>query len=135
MGIVVVAAFAARSEGAPPDVAISECWQSIELAPRPAVFDRDVAALDITVFAQALAERAQTVCGQIRRSAIKKPDNWHCWFLCPRSQRPSLRAAEADNEFAPFHLQSSKFKIAGRVSDSLRHQAPDRRATPNMMPA
>ena len=38
-----------------------QCRQSIVFALRPAIFDRHVPALDIAGFAQALAERAQTV--------------------------------------------------------------------------
>ena len=38
-----------------------ECRQPIDLALRPAVFDRDVLALDVAGLLQALAECAQTV--------------------------------------------------------------------------
>jgi hypothetical protein len=61
IGTVVVAAFAACTEAVPPIAANvhltanqigRQGWKSIVLPLRPAIFDRDVLALDIAAFAQ-----------------------------------------------------------------------------------
>ena len=66
MGIVVVAALAASAEATPPRRQITATCGGPDqppmpatgrLAVRPAVFDRDVLALDIAGFLQAMAER------------------------------------------------------------------------------
>ena len=79
--------------------------QPIELALGPAIFDRDVAALDVAGFAQALAER-----GQVRRSrtlsaiAAEKPDHRHRRLLRARRERPrGRRAAEQRDELRRVH--------------------------------
>src|SRR5262245_42212348 len=67
IGIVVVVAFAAGAEGLPiaaitnmmADQIGRQCWQSIVLVICPAVFDRDVLALDIASLFQTPTERGQ----------------------------------------------------------------------------
>ena len=48
-----------------------QCRQSIILAVRPAVFDRDVSALDIAGFAQALAKRAQAIARTVQTTRCR----------------------------------------------------------------
>jgi hypothetical protein len=62
---------------------------------RPAIFDRDILALDIAGFIQALTERGRE--GHIARScrAVEKPDHRHRRLLRARRERPGrYRAAE-----------------------------------------
>ena len=76
MGIVVVAALAASAEGGfrrddHGDPSANQIGrqrrQPIDLILGPAVFDRDVLALDIAGFLQALAKCAQTIRDRVRR--------------------------------------------------------------------
>src|SRR5262249_16230324 len=88
---------------------IGRQWrQSIVLTVRPPIFDRHVAAFDITGFAQALVERAYTVHPAVRRCAAKKPNHRHSWLLRSRSEWPcGSRAAEKRDEVAPPHSITS----------------------------
>jgi hypothetical protein len=67
---------------------------SLVLTLGPAVFDRYVATLEVTRFAQALLECAHIVCPKIGRGTAKKPDYWHRWLLRSRRKWPSCRAAK-----------------------------------------
>src|SRR5262245_48606463 len=72
---------------------------------RPAIFDRDILALDIAGFIQALTERGRE--GHIARScrAVEKPDHRHRRLLRARRERPRRRrAAEKRDELAAPHL-------------------------------
>jgi hypothetical protein len=51
-----------------------EHWQSIILAFRPAIFDRNVLAHDISLILQSVVERAQTDRIQLSRCAAEKTD-------------------------------------------------------------
>src|SRR5262249_13179535 len=78
--------------------------QSIILAFRPAIFDLDVLAFDISCLFQSLAERTQAdrVSGQVRRCAAEEPDHWHRGLLRARRERPrNRRAAECSQQFPP----------------------------------
>jgi hypothetical protein len=59
IGTVVVAAFAGRRDHSclVANQIGCESWQSINLIFRPAIFNRDVLAVDVACFAEALAER------------------------------------------------------------------------------
>ena len=82
----------------------SQCRQSIVVALSPAVFDRNVPALDVTRFAQALVERSHTTRPQVKRFASEKPNHRHCRLLRARSKRPrSRRTAKKRDELAPSH--------------------------------
>ena len=80
IGIVVVAALAARAASELPGVAITatlpadqighQCRQSIVSAFRPAIFDRDVLALDIAGFVQALPEALTRCDRRLGRSGV-----------------------------------------------------------------
>src|SRR5262249_5883037 len=71
---------------------------------RPAIFDRDVAALDIARFRQGLAQGGETAAHQIAwRRAAEKSDHRHR-LLCARRVRPcDDRAAEKRDERASSH--------------------------------
>ena len=118
MGIVVVAAFAARCPGRIGDdhghLTTNQLSRhrrhSVVLPLRPAIFDRHVLALDIAGFLQALTERGHHGRVPARRCAVEEPDHRHRRLLRPRRQRPRRRAAEQGDELAPpqvveLHLQ------------------------------
>ena len=102
MGIVVVAALAANAEaGEPPATITATCRrtkfgrqrrQSIHLIFGPAVFDRDVLALDMAGFFEALAKCAQAVGERVGRCAVEKPDHRHRRLLRARRKRPRAAA-------------------------------------------
>ena len=77
--------------------------QSIVLAVRPAIFDRDVLALDIAGFASGPGgTRADGMRVRVRRCAAEEPDHRHRRLLRARRERPrSRRAAEQRDELAP----------------------------------
>src|SRR5262249_7880229 len=93
---------------------IGRQWrQSIVLTVRPPIFDRHVAAFDITGFAQALVERAHTVHPAIRRCTAKKPNHRHSWLLRARRERPRCcRAAEQRDELPPPHSITSSARAS-----------------------
>ena len=90
----------------------------IVLAFRPAVFDRDVLALDIAGIAQAPPEGDQTgrnVVG-FRRPGAEPPDHRHR-LLRWRRKRPSERpASDESKEFAPPHLPVLRQIGGGKLS-------------------
>ena len=66
-----------------------ECWQSIILAIRPAVFDLDVLALNMAAFAEALTECRDGIAGLAGLATAEEADHGHCWrLLRVRGQRP-----------------------------------------------
>ena len=67
--------------------------QSIVLALRPAVFDRDVLTFDEACLLQALAERGHEVRRVGGRSAAEKPDHRHRRLLRAYRDRPRCRTA------------------------------------------
>src|SRR5262249_36296029 len=83
--------------------------KAIEPAFRPAIFDRDVAALDIARFRQGLAQGGETAAHQIAwRRAAEKSDHRHRRLLRARCERPRRRrAAEQRDEIAPPHSITS----------------------------
>src|SRR5262249_42052773 len=81
--------------------------QPIDLAFRPAEFNRDVAALDEPHLAQALAECRNTVGVSSRRRAVEKPAHWHRPLLRGRQDRPRHSAAEKGDKVAAFHSITS----------------------------
>jgi hypothetical protein len=56
-----------------PDELGSERRQDIHSRFRPAIFDRDIAALDIAGLLQALAERGNEMCKRARELAMRNP--------------------------------------------------------------
>src|SRR5262245_18775261 len=85
-----------------------QCRQSVVLPLRPPPFDRYVAALNVTGFAQPLAK-----CGDGPRVAtlgptgVDKPDHRQRRLLRARRERPCCRAAEQRDELAPLHSITS----------------------------
>src|SRR5260221_13793423 len=82
--------------------------KSIELTPRPAIFDQNVAAIDETGFTQAQAECRHKIGPRLGRTSMEKPDHWHRGLLRPRRERPKngrrgRRAADKRDEIAAFH--------------------------------
>src|SRR5262249_61988918 len=66
------------------------------------IFDRDVAALDVTAFTQALAKRRNERRGRLVRSRMQEADDRHGRRLRTRGKRPCERsAAEEDDEIPP----------------------------------
>jgi hypothetical protein len=68
---------------------------------RPAVFDADVAVLDIAGVAQALAERRQIVRGCPGRKGLEDPDQRKSLQLRVRGKWPCHSAADKWDELAP----------------------------------
>src|SRR5262245_34139396 len=74
--------------------------QLIVAALRPTIFYRQILALDIAGFLQALTESTQAVFVQVRRIAAQKSDHGHRRLLRARRERPRRRAAEQRDELA-----------------------------------
>ena len=79
-----------------------QCRQAVELVLGPAVFDRDVLALDKARLLEALAKCAQTVHKAVGRYGAEEADHRHRWLLRVRGERPCRRAAESCDKFSPF---------------------------------
>ena len=76
--------------------------QSIVAALRPTIFDRDVLALDVASFGQALVKSSNQLAPGVRRRGIKKSDQRNCRLLRARLHRPRhSRASEKGDELAP----------------------------------
>jgi hypothetical protein len=79
--------------------------QPISSTLRPAVFDRDVAAIDVTGFAQPFEKGRQLSRQILGRSAVDKPDHWHRLPLRMRDKRPNrCRTTNNLDEIAPPHV-------------------------------
>jgi len=66
----------------------SQLRQSIIVTLCPAVFDRQVLALDVAGFFQALSERCHGVCDCARRYVTEEADHRHRRLLRARGERP-----------------------------------------------
>ena len=66
-----------------------KCRKSIVLVFCPAIFDRDVLALDIPCLFQPLPESAQADRVFVRGCTAKKPNHWQRRLLRPHCERPS----------------------------------------------
>ena len=85
----------------------SQSRQSVILALRPTVFDRDVPALDTARLVQALPEGSQPETVGLRRAGAEPANHWH-WLLGARSERPSdRRATDQRDELAAQHAQDT----------------------------
>src|SRR5262249_8826297 len=119
MGIVVVAALAANAAGVPLIAAIAatlrriggERRQPLVIALRPAVFDRNVAALDETRPIEALTECGQDEVQVARPQTAEESNHRHRRLLRARRQRPKKRkrrsAAHERYELAALHSITS----------------------------
>jgi hypothetical protein len=117
IGMVVVADLAADAAAVLPGVAMTatrrrtrsaaNSGRPIIIIVRPSVFDGHVAALNITGFAQSLAECRHEMCVRLGRPALEEPDHRHRPLLRARNERPCrCRAAEKRDELAPSHVCS-----------------------------
>ena len=96
-----------------------EVGQSIGLVLRPAIFDRQILALDVTTFADASLERGHKVCTVGRRRAAEEPDHRHRRLLCARRERPrGCRAANQQDEVASLHCLMLPVLPTGRIAHS-----------------
>ena len=88
--------------------------QSITLVLGPAIFDRDVLAVDEIRLLQALEERRHEARRVNGRGATEKPDHGHCVLLRARGEWPRRRAAEqCDYEFSPPDVECHAIPPAG----------------------
>src|SRR5262249_252809 len=88
----------------------------------PAVFDRDVLALDITALLQSLAECAHRPGEPLKRLEVQKPDHRHGRLLRPRGDRPGGRTTKQRDEVAPLHSITSaavESSVGGTVRPSI----------------
>jgi hypothetical protein len=89
-----------------------EFWKAIEPAFRPAIFDGDVATLDITGLRQSLAQGGKAAPHRIAgRRGAEIADNWHRRLLRARRDRPRRRAAEQRDELAACHSITSSAMV------------------------
>ena len=114
IGIVVVAALAAKIELPPPVARINptadqigrQRRQLIVLVFREAIFDRYVAALDIAALGYTAKKRIRKVGSVFSPDAGQEADHRHRQLLRPCAERPrSRRAADERDEIAPFQLR------------------------------
>jgi len=70
-----------------------QCWQSIVLVICPAVFNRDVLALDIASLFQTPTERGQEMWVRARHPGVEESDYRHRRLLRARRKRPRDRSA------------------------------------------
>src|SRR5438445_8922052 len=73
------------------------------MALRKAVFDRQILSLDVAGFAQSLAERGDKRRERVVGGWAEDADHRHRLLLRAACERISHRAAECDEQFAPFH--------------------------------
>jgi hypothetical protein len=79
--------------------------KSVVFVIRPAVFDREVLALDIASLFQAPMERGQEGCVLAGWPTVEEPDHRHRLLLRVRRERPrGCRAAEQSDELAALHV-------------------------------
>src|SRR5262249_9957535 len=82
--------------------------KAIVVAVGPAIFNRHVAALDISRRAEALAKGGQGARIGLRRCAVEKPDHRHRLLRARRERPEQRRAAEQRDELAPPHPAHSR---------------------------
>jgi hypothetical protein len=79
--------------------------QPVMLVLRPAIFDCDVAAIDVTGLAQPFEKGRQLWRVVLGRSDVETPDHRHRRLLRTRRKRPCCRStAEKCDELAPLHV-------------------------------
>jgi hypothetical protein len=70
----------------------------------PTIFDRNILALDITLFGQAFPKGSYKECKPIERCSAHKTDHWHRRLLRASSQRPNAcRTGDSLDELAAPH--------------------------------
>src|SRR6516165_8251677 len=111
MGMVAVAAFAARAVTVPIGVTIHSYLTMHQIGRhlpkptiftvRPAEFDRDILALSVAGLGKALSKCREQASVWFRRARMQEADYRHFLLLRSRRQRPRDRAADKRNELAP----------------------------------
>src|SRR5215472_10554021 len=88
--------------------------KAIEVALRPAIFDRDVLTLDVSAFAQSLAECSNHSLrtSVVRRCGGEDADHRHR-LLRTGCQRPRRCTPEYRNKIASSHRRTPKCALAG----------------------
>ena len=103
------------------DLAVNEfgrhCRQSIVVAFRPAILDRDVLPLNIAALAQSLAERGQDRCIEAGRPAAQIADHRHFPLLCGDCTRQQDGRAREHQEIASPHPVTSSTQPPAGISD------------------
>src|SRR5262245_52339599 len=88
------------------------------------VFDRHIAAVDITGFTQAATERGREIGSVILTERVQEPDNRHRPLLrAPRPRPCRCRAAEERYELAALHSITSSARassVGGTSTPSAR---------------
>src|SRR5262249_59505797 len=88
-----------------------------------AIFDCNIAALNIAGLVQAQMECCQQMGKFCRGLTVQKSNNWHCRLLRPRRERPrGCRAAKKRYERAALHSITSSAatsSLSGTVSPSI----------------
>src|SRR5262249_16364318 len=92
-----------------------QCGKPIVTAFRPAIFDRDIRALDGAGFLQTLLERRYEMCIRTGRCGVEIADHWHTQLLRPHRKRPCHRAAKERDELAPLHSITSSARTSRAV--------------------
>src|SRR5262249_7835208 len=100
--------------------------QSIMLVFCETVFDRHIAAVDITGFTQAATESGREIGSVILTERVEEPDHRHCRLLRPRRERPRSRAADERDELAAFHHS---------ITSSARAESPGGTSRPSVLAA
>src|SRR5262249_20417192 len=85
--------------------------QPVILALRPAVFDIDIAVLNIACFIQALPECGRVAFELCLGLAAEIPDHRYRRTLRPRRHRPNSRAPDPRNELPPSHSITSSARM------------------------
>src|SRR5262245_35414038 len=85
-----------------------QCWQPINLPLSREIIDYDVLAFDVAGFVQAFADRCKEVRPALGVWKEVEMSNDRQWLpLRPYGERPSHRAADKRDEFAPLHSITS----------------------------
>src|SRR6516162_975704 len=88
---------------------------------RPAIFDREIAAVDPAEIAHSLHEGGGPLALRRRATRSEQSDSRHLRLLCARRERPRSRAAEQRDELAALHSitsSASVIKVFGIVMSS-----------------
>src|SRR4051812_18742568 len=95
----------------------------------PAVFDRDVSAVDVTAVFQTLLKRLNEMCAFAGRTAVEVADEGN-WGLRVRNEGPcKRRTGQPHRKLAPPHRPSRtrqrKFTAAASPPARLEQEPPD----------
>src|SRR5262249_16652494 len=87
-----------------PNKVVNQCSQTVVLAVRPAIFDGDILAIDITAFPQPFEKGLHLWRITLGRPHIDKPNHPHRLLLGTRHERPCGHSATNHfDEITPSH--------------------------------